>query len=71
MVEPGAPDRVQSQSLQSLSAHGLARTLHHMVRILNDRGNLTRQQMLEIIDHELGRDQPGEGPGEHQLLPDT
>jgi hypothetical protein len=67
MVDPTAFEPAQLQSLQDLSAQGVGRILLHMVQILDDRDNLTRQQMLEIIDHELGRDQLGGGPAGHQL----
>lgn len=64
---PAALDPGQAQSLQNLSAQGVGRILHNMVQILGDRDNFTRQQMLEIIDHELWRDQRGEGPAAHHL----
>jgi hypothetical protein len=50
----------QAQPLQNLSAQGVGRILHNMVQSLGDRDNFTRQQVLEIIDHELWRDQRGE-----------
>jgi hypothetical protein len=67
MAEPAVPGPGQPQRLQGLSAQGVGRILHNMVRILEDRGNVSRQQMLEIIDQELRQGQPGEGPASHQL----
>ena len=67
MAEPAVLGPAQAQPLQNLSAQGVGRVLHSMVQILGDRDNFTRQQMLEIIDHELWRDQRGEGPAAHHL----
>jgi hypothetical protein len=49
----------QPLPFQNLSARGLGRVLHNMVQALDDHEHFTRRQMLEIIDHELWRDQRG------------
>lgn len=54
-----------SQSLQNLSANDVGRVLQHMVEILDTQGNLTRQQMLEIIDNEPEWAQSAERPAAH------
>ncbi|MGP4031178.1 hypothetical protein [Pseudarthrobacter sp. 1C304] len=58
---PAAPGSGQTQQLQNLSAQGVGRILRNMVQSLGDHDNFTRQQMLEIIDRELWRDQLGGG----------
>ncbi|MDI3214071.1 hypothetical protein [Arthrobacter sp. AL12] len=58
-----------AQSLQELTAQGVGRILHNMVKILGDRDNFTSQQMLELIDQELGQDQRREEPAAHHLKP--
>lgn len=60
VLDPGLP-----QSMENLSAQGVGRILHNLVRILGDRDYFSRQQMLEIIDQELRQDRPGEGPPAH------
>lgn len=60
---PAVPGSGQAQQLQNLSAQGVGRILHNMVQSLGDRGDFTRQQMLEIIDCELWLDQLGGGRG--------
>jgi hypothetical protein len=65
--EPSIPAPAQPLPLQNLSARGVGRVLHNMARILDDHEHFTRRQMLEIIDHELWRDQRGEGPAAHHL----
>lgn len=67
MAAPTVPAPGQPQSIEDLSAQGVGRILHNLVQILGDGNNFTRQQMLEIIDHELWRDQRGEGPAAHHL----
>lgn len=67
MAEPAVLDPGQPQSIETLSAQGVGRILHNMVRTLDDRDNFSRQQMLEIIDQELRQEQLGEGPAAHHL----
>lgn len=67
MAGPAISDPGQAQPLQDLSAQGVGRILRNMVGILGEVDNFTRQHMLEIIDHELWRDQPDEGPAAHHL----
>ncbi|MET3950352.1 hypothetical protein [Arthrobacter sp. UYEF36] len=55
------------QSLHGLSAQGVGRILHNMVRILGECDNFTRHQMLELIDHELRQEQPRKGPAPQHL----
>jgi hypothetical protein len=57
-------------ALQTLSAHSVGKVLHQMLDALDDHGNLTRQQMLAIIDHELGRNQPEDRPTANPVTPD-
>jgi hypothetical protein len=59
------PATAAPEDLQALSAHSVGKVLHQLLEALDDHGNLTRQQMLAIIDHELGQNQPGERPTAH------
>lgn len=65
--EPAVLDPGLQQPLNNLSAHGVGRILHNIVQILGDGDSFTRQQMPEIINHEMWRDQRGEGPAAHHL----
>ncbi|XTR53470.1 hypothetical protein ACOM2C_19485 [Pseudarthrobacter sp. So.54] len=56
-----------ARSLPELSAPVVGRILLNMVELLGTRDNFTSRQMLEIIDHELGRDQRREEPAGHPL----
>ena len=57
-MDPTAPNPLSPFS--TCRPQGVGRTLHRIIEILEEHGNLTHRQMLEYISDELEREQLGE-----------